>query len=91
MSTAADIRPGSWVRMDRWDAEWWYVHAARHTPFVPDEPQTTGFVQYDAAQWPTGGRTLGGFAVHDDTCRIVTVTPQVRAIEPTLFDVELGS
>lgn len=77
MSTAADIRPGSWVRFDRWDdGVWWYVLAARHTTFSPSEPRTTGFVQYDARSGPTGGFTYGGYADHREPCRIVTVTPE---------------
>lgn len=67
-STAADLRAGHWVRFPSWE-QWRHVTAARHTPFDPAEPRTTGFVQYDCPRF-------GGYAEHDWPCRIVTVTPQ---------------
>ena len=76
--TADQITPGSWVRFDRHE-RWWFVTAARHTPLNEREPQTTGFVQYDAAAWPEGRPSFGGFADHRETCRIVTVTPEAVA------------
>lgn len=67
-ATAADIEAGVWVRFPSWDA-WRYVQAARHTPFDPAEPRTTGFVQYDCPRY-------GGFAEHDRPCRLVRITPE---------------
>lgn len=72
MSTGVDIRPGMWVKV--WhDDTWRYVLAARHTPWSPSEPRTTGYVQYDAVD--EGGRTFGGFATHDEHCNIRHDTP----------------
>lgn len=71
MSTADQITPGCWVRFPSWE-QWRRVTAARHTPFDPSEPRTTGFVQYDAPGF-------GGYAEHTWPCRIVTVTPEVVA------------
>ena len=70
-ATAADIQAGVWVRFPDW-GQWRRVTAARHTPFDPAEPCTTGFVQYDCPGF-------GGFADHRETCRIVTVTPEAVA------------
>lgn len=78
MNTAADIRPGVWVRFERSEV-WRFVQRARHTWLSPDEPGTTGYVQYDASRWPGMRVTFGGFAAHDEPCRIVTVTPQAVA------------
>lgn len=67
MTTAADITPGAWVRFPSWE-QWRRVTAARHTPFDPAEPRTTGFVQYDCPKF-------GGYAEHEWPCLVVTVTP----------------
>lgn len=77
-ATAADIQAGCWVRLDRWNGvyEWLHVLAARHIAFSEAEPRTTGFVQYDAATGPHGGFVYGGFAAHEQPCRIVHITPQ---------------
>ena len=74
-ATAADIRPGSWVRFGHWE-QWRYVQAARHTPFDEAEPRTTGYAHYDAADTPQGRPVFYGMADHNQACRIVTVTPQ---------------
>ena len=79
MSTAADITAGVWVRSRHHD-RWWFVQRARHTPFSESEPRGSGFVQYDASTWPGSRVTLGGFAVHDEPCRVVTVTPEVAHV-----------
>ena len=69
--TAASIKSGAWVRFPSWD-QWRFVTAARHTPLDPDEPRSTGFVQYDCPGF-------GGFAEHDWPCQIVTVSPEVAS------------
>lgn len=71
MTTAEHITPGSWVRFPSWD-QWRHVLRARHTPFDPEEPRTTGFVQYDCPGF-------GGFAEHDWPCQVITITPQAVA------------
>lgn len=67
-ATAADIQAGVWVRFPHWE-QWRNVTAARHTPFNPDEPRTTGFVQYDCPGF-------GGFSEHDRQRRVITITPE---------------
>lgn len=75
--TAAALEAGVWVRFDRWDDGLWrYVHAARHSPLSAFSSRTDGFVQYEAADWPNGPIDFGGFAVHDEPCRLIRVTPE---------------
>ena len=74
-ATAADVRPGSWVRFSHWE-QWRYVQAARHTPFRPEEPRGSGYLHYDAADTPQGRPVFYGFADHHEPCHVVRVTPQ---------------
>lgn len=74
-STAADITAGTWVRFPDWE-QWRYIVATRHVHFSPDEPRSTGLIHLDCSDWPSDRYNFGGFAIHQEPCRIVTVTPQ---------------
>ena len=74
-ATAADINAGAWVRFPHWE-QWRFVLSARHVPFSPDEPRTTGLMYYEAADIAQGRPVFYGFATHERPCRIVTVTPE---------------
>lgn len=77
-TTAFEITAGTWVRFPSWE-RWRWVAEARHTVFRPNEPRASGFVTYDAADRAGGRFTFGGFALHDQPCHVVRITPRAVA------------
>lgn len=77
-ATAVDITAGAWVRFPGWE-QWRWVIAAHHVPFRPSEPRASGYVSYDASSHAGGRFNFGGFATHDQPCRVFHITPQAVA------------